>query len=147
MEKKTFYLYKQDKHLHANILRNISNMIRENLLQEDICVEIKKAKKEASSRQRGYLWGVVYPCILDGLKELGNEDFIDTAEVHEFMKLQTKHYERIETIINNKKVVTLKFKSIGQIGKLDETMEYIDKCIRWAGEWLGVTIPEPEGFK
>lgn len=102
----------------------------------DVVIIIKK-KGKASSAQRRYYFGVVVKEITIRLKELGND--VDEELVHEFLKLQfNKQYIRNED-----------GEVIGEIGgtttdhNVEERMDYIDACIQFAAEKLGIYIPPP----
>lgn len=138
-----FYFYKNDNKNYQIITNNLFKVIHSLLGKKDICIEIKNIKKSPSNQQRRYLFGVVYPLIQKELINLGNEDYNDIEDVHEFMKFQTRHYKKKSINLNGQDVVTVEYKSIGKEGCLIETMEYIDKCIRWAAEMLSIEIPEP----
>lgn len=46
-------------------------------------IEIKKIRKPRTNDQNGWLWGCIYPMLLDGLLEAGWE-FTTVEQVHEF---------------------------------------------------------------
>ncbi len=48
-------------------------------------IEVKKIRKPRSNDQNGWLWGCIYPMLLDGLLEAGWE-FTTVEQVHEFFK-------------------------------------------------------------
>ena len=50
-------------------------------------VEIKKVRKPRSNDQNGWLWGCIYPMLLDALIDAGWE-FASVEQVHEFFKSQ-----------------------------------------------------------
>ena len=48
-------------------------------------IEIKRIRKPRSNDQNGWLWGCIYPMMLDALLEAGWE-FVSVEQVHEFFK-------------------------------------------------------------
>ena len=50
-------------------------------------VIVKKVRKPRSNDQNGWLWGCIYPMLLDGLLNAGWE-FTSVEQVHEFFKAQ-----------------------------------------------------------
>lgn len=100
-------------------------------------VIVERIYKKRSNPQNAYLWGVVYPLILQGLKDLGYE-LVTPEQVHELMKfkfLQTeianKDGEYIETIRSTTELTTTEF------------MDYLAEIWTWSKEYLNIYIPEP----
>lgn len=50
-------------------------------------IEVKKVRKPRSLDQNGWLFGCIYPILLDALLEAGWE-FVSVEQVHEFFKAQ-----------------------------------------------------------
>lgn len=102
-------------------------------------VEIKKQRRGRTLNQNGYLWGCVYPILLDGLLEAGWE-FTSLEQVHEFFKKQ----------IALDRVVNRHTGEIVQIPKSTATMDtqqftaYVEALRDYAHDFLGVTIPDPD---
>lgn len=108
-------------------------------------VTFRRKCKRRSNEQNKYYWSCVIPAIVHGMIDLGNDALqIGNSEhtqlVHEFLK---------STILNNgeeiKGIEGLMFKLPASTTRCTtvEFMEFIDKVRVWAGENLGVTIPEP----
>lgn len=101
-------------------------------------IEVKKVRKKRSNDQNAWLWGVIYPMLLDGLVDAGWE-ITDTEQVHEFFKSQmtsdrviNKHTgEVIEIPESTANMDTLTFST------------YCEKLREYASEFLGVDIPDP----
>lgn len=142
-----FYFEKSNKHNWEFIVQNCLRTIREQIVTEDTCVEIKRLRKQPSDKQRGYYWAVVLPAIKKGLIELGNDDYTQKDDVHIFMKMILKYYDK-KIVRTNKSInKSIVFKSVGNDkGDKKETTEYIDACIRWSAENLGIVIPEAEKY-
>ena len=50
-------------------------------------IEVKRVRKPRSNDQNGWLWGYIYPMLLDALIDAG-WDFVNVEQVHEFFKSQ-----------------------------------------------------------
>lgn len=50
-------------------------------------IEVKRVRKPRSNDQNGWLWGCIYPMLLDALLDAGYE-FVSVEQVHEFFKAQ-----------------------------------------------------------
>jgi hypothetical protein len=90
-------------------------------------VIIRKPKTKRSDLQNNYYWGVVLEILS---KELG----YDQDELHEILKYK---FLKIES--------TLGMEYIRSTTKLTtgEFEEYLEKIKRWAAEFLGINIPNP----
>lgn len=142
-----FFLYKNNKPSWKLIFDTMKQHLSELLQTQDVCIELKKISKQPTDSQRGYYWAVILPMIKHGLYELGNDQYKQIEDVHDFMKEQLKFYT-IETIKIKKTMLRVKkYKSISNAeGAKDETSKYIDECIRWAAENLSVIIPEANRY-
>lgn len=102
-------------------------------------LKIRKLHKARTLNQNDYLWGVVYPALLDGLLAAGWE-FTSVEQVHAFFKgLLTS-----EKVVNRHtgEVVELP----GSTASMDtaEFSAYVDRLREYARKWLNVDIPEPD---
>jgi len=101
-------------------------------------VNITKQRKGRTLNQNDWLWGCVYPILLDGLLDAGWE-FTSVEQVHEFFKKQ----------MAQDKVVNYNTGEIVEIPKSTATMDtqqfsmYIDALRAYAEDFLNVIIPEP----
>lgn len=101
-------------------------------------VNITKQRKGRTLNQNDWLWGCVYPILLDGLLDAGWE-FTSVEQVHEFFKKQ----------MAQDKVVNYNTGEIVEIPKSTATMDtqqfsmYIDALRAYAEDFLNITIPEP----
>lgn len=99
---------------------------------------ITKQRRGRTLNQNDWLWGCVYPILLDGLLDAGWE-FTSVEQVHEFFKKQ----------MAQDKVVNYSTGEIVEIPRSTATMDtqqfsmYIDALRDYAEEFLNVTIPEP----
>ena len=102
-------------------------------------INITKQRKGRTLNQNDWLWGCVYPILLDGLLDAGWE-FTSVEQVHEFFKKQ----------MAQDKVVNFTTGEIVEIPKSTATMDtqqfsmYVDALRAYADEFLNVTIPEPD---
>lgn len=102
-------------------------------------INITKQRKVRTLNQNDWLWGCVYPILLDGLLDVGWE-FTSVEQVHEFFKKQ----------MAQDKVVNFTTGEIVEIPKSTATMDtqqfsmYVDALRAYADEFLNVTIPEPD---
>lgn len=101
---------------------------------EIISIELKLNKKRSNPQNR-YYWGVVLPLIQQGINNLGNEFTID--DTHDYLKAE----------FNTKDVIIVdELKTIPQSTAnltTEEFNTYIEKCVRFAAEMIGIIIPEP----
>lgn len=99
---------------------------------------ITKLRRGRTLNQNDWLWGCVYPILLDGLLDAGWE-FTSVEQVHEFFKKQ----------MVQDKVVNYSTGEIVEIPRSTATMDtqqfsmYVDALRAYAEEFLNVTIPEP----
>lgn len=101
-------------------------------------INVTKQCKGRTLNQNDWLWGCVYPILLDGLLDAGWE-FTSVEQVHEFFKKQ----------MAQDKVVNYNTGEIVEIPKSTATMDtqqfsmYIDALRAYAEDFLNITIPEP----
>lgn len=115
----------------------------EALLGEVVSVTVTRAKRTRSGLQNNYLWGMVYPDVLSGLRELavnagGVCPFISANDLHEAMKYMVLGLE----VITLPGAGTLARPSTTT--KLDSAQfsDYVSRIIRWAGE-RGISVRAP----
>lgn len=104
-------------------------------------IEIKRIRKPRSNDQNGWLWGCIYPMLLDALLEAGWE-FVSVEQVHEFFKAQ----------MAAEKVVNKHTGEIVEFPRSTATMDsvtfstYCEKLREYGREYLGVEIPDPDKY-
>lgn len=132
-----YYLMKRGGRLDQNALRvlNALNALGDGFWE----VTIVKHKAVRTTEQNRYLWGVVYPLILDGLQSLGWE-VLGIEEVHELMK---RRYLGREVLNRNTGEVVRLGASTRDLSR-GEFTTYVEELRRFAGEELNVYIPSPE---
>lgn len=118
-------------------LRTISEFFR-TASNGSYMLTITKQRIGRTLNQNDWLWGCVYPILLDGLLDAGWE-FTSVEQVHEFFKKQ----------MVQDKVVNYSTGEIVEIPRSTATMDtqqfsmYVDALRAYAEEFLNVTIPEP----
>lgn len=128
--------------VNGNLKRNREQIKRaiESFEGKEITITFAKAKKYRSNNQNSYYWGVCIPLVQSGLKEATGEYF-GTNNIHYDILL--KMFAPELEIVN---------KSTGQImtrqiSSSDMTttqfLEFIMEVQKWASEFLGINIPDP----
>lgn len=101
-------------------------------------LDAKHLRAQRSNKQNGYLWGVCYALILEGLVDAGWEDFTSTDDVHELMKSQFAS----KRVVNRHTGEIIEFPSGTSQMTTSEFSAYIQEIRRFAEEYLSVWIPE-----
>lgn len=105
---------------------------------KDVIVKIEKAKKKRSNPQNAYMWGVVIPLMREALKESGHT--MTNEMVHELLKLRFLK----ESILVNEETgeCVERIKSTQELSTT-QMMEYFIDIQKFAMEYFGVNIPDP----
>ena len=104
----------------------------------DYIFTVTPNRKTRSNQQNAYLWGVVYPAVLLGLKDAGWE-ITHEEQVHEYCKQAFAARE----VINKDTGEVLSLPSSTASMQTAEFNVYVDKIKAFALEYLNITIPEP----
>lgn len=112
---------------------------------KDVEVIIRRKKRRRSNEQNGYYWAIMVPMIVDALIDLGHNDLQsgnkDSHEmIHEFLKGRFLN-NGLEVSDIQGEVITLP-PSTKRLSTV-EFMDYKDNIQRWAAEFLGISIPDP----
>lgn len=104
---------------------------------KEVVITIRRKRNHRSDQQNRYYWGGVVPIVCEGLNGVGYR--ITQADTHEYLK----HTFLKDKIVNEQTGEYLE--TIGSTTKLTTTefMEFIQDIQRWASEFLGVYIPDP----
>lgn len=104
-------------------------------------IEVKKVRKPRSNDQNGWLWGCIYPMLLEALNDAGWE-FVTTEQVHEFFKAQMT----ADKVINKHTGEIIQFP--GSTATMDTVTfsTYCEKLREYGREFLGVEIPDPDRY-
>lgn len=104
---------------------------------KEVEVIVQRHRSKRSDQQNRYYWGGVVPIVCMGLNDIGYR--INEADTHEYLKATFLK----DSIVNERTGELLPM--IGSTRKLTTIgfMEYIQDIQRWAAEFLGVEIPDP----
>lgn len=105
-------------------------------------LKIRKLHKARTLNQNDYLWGVVYPALLDGLIDAGWE-FTSCEQVHENFKAIMAS----EKVVNRDTGEVIEFPGSTAAMNTVQFSAYVDKLREYARKWLNVDIPEPDTFR
>ena len=103
---------------------------------KQLMIRIDKRGSRRSNPQNRYYWGVVVQEVKLGFLNIGYE--ITAEETHYFLK------EKFNSIsIENKEGININVP--GSTTQLTKTQfgEYVEKIARFASEYLGIVIPQP----
>lgn len=103
-------------------------------------VQIKKYRNTRTNNQNAYLWGVVYPAVMQGFIDMGWDEITNVDMVHEIFKAKfltteavNKHTgELISFPLSTAKMDTQQFTT------------YVDQITDFAREHLKIEIPTPD---
>lgn len=109
---------------------------------KDLVLTVERKRKKRSLQQGRYYWGCVVPIIRQGLIDAGWErDKIGSSEqVHELLKYL--FCKKIE-VFNEDTGEVLELPATTTQLSTTEMMEYLEDIKKWAAEFLGVYIPDP----
>lgn len=102
-------------------------------------VVVKKVRKPRSNDQNGWLWGCIYPMLLEALLDAGWE-FVTVEQVHEFFKSQMT----ADQVVNKHTGEIITFP--GSTATMDTLTfsTYCEKLREYALEYLNLEIPDPD---
>jgi hypothetical protein len=102
-------------------------------------IEVRKVRKARTLDQNGWLFGCIYPLLLQGLHNEGWE-FTTTDEVHEFFK----------ALFRKRKCIN---KHTGEVVEIESSTanmdtitfsEYCEQLRDYGREFLNIEIPDPD---
>lgn len=104
-------------------------------------LEVKRIRKPRSNDQNGWLWGCIYPMLLDALLDAG-WDFTTVEQVHEFFKAQMT----ADKVVNKHTGEIIEFP--GSTATMDTVTfsTYCEKLRDYGRDYLGIEIPDPDKF-
>lgn len=117
-------------------LEVLMSYMREDIMYE---VSIKKAGSNRTSYQNRYMWGVVYPACLVGLRDLG-WDIVSCEEVHYIMK----ELFASRDVTNNATGEIMTIPSSTASMSISEMCTYLDSIIAFSEENLNIKIESYE---
>ena len=104
-------------------------------------IEVKKVRKPRSLDQNGWLFGCIYPILLDALLEAGWE-FVSVEQVHEFFKAQMT----ADKVVNKHTGEIIEFPCSTSTMDTVTFSTYCEKLREYAKEFLNVDIPDPDKY-
>ena len=104
-------------------------------------VEVRRVRKPRSNDQNGWLWGCIYPMLLDALLDAGWE-FVSVEQVHEFFKAQMTK----DSVVNKETGEIVEFPSSTATMETVTFSTYCEKLREYAREYLNVEIPDPDKY-
>jgi hypothetical protein len=140
----------QNNRIFQNLLKFLIDLLYTQ--KQDITIEISETKKKISDEQRGYMWAEIIPSIKKALIDLGNDiphnKKTGDEFVYQYLKAQGGFFEIKKLTFADGSVDTFtEFDSFGNKGDKRKLTEFVDFCIRFASEKLGVVVRSPEEWK
>lgn len=104
-------------------------------------IEVKRVRKPRSNDQNGWLWGCIYPMLLDALIDAG-WDFVNVEQVHEFFKAQMT----ADKVVNKHTGEIIEFPCSTASMDTVTFSTYCEKLREYASGYLCIEIPEPDKY-
>ena len=104
-------------------------------------LDVARVRRRRTLDQNGWLWGCIYPMLLDALIEQGWE-FTSCEEVHEYFKsLMTS-----KSVVNRHTAEVVTFP--GSTAAMDTVTfgSYCERLREYGSEYLGIDIPDPDRY-
>lgn len=107
-----------------------------------ICIKIGKVRKERSSNQNRYYWGIVVNEFRNGAKDMWGED-LGSDEAHEYLKIHCNYKELIN--YNTSEVIKMP-QTTTDLNTL-QFEEYLERCRKLIYEYFGIIVALPNEQK
>ena len=104
-------------------------------------IEVKRMRKPRSNDQNGWLWGCIYPMLLDALLEAGWE-FVSVEQVHEYFKGMLAK----DSVVNRHTGEIVEFPTSTATMDTQTFSAYCEKLREYGREYLGIEIPDPDRY-
>lgn len=101
-----------------------------------IVLKLEVKRKKRSNMQNAFYHGICVPMVQQGMYELGTE--MSLQETHEFLKIEF-NYKEVPSLHGELMKVPRSTTELTTV----EFMVYIEKIQRFASEYLGIVIPDP----
>lgn len=124
-------------HMPGNEHRQFDDCIR-SMAGKRVVVRISQYQKKRSNNQNAYLWGVVYPPIVQAFRDAGNDT--DDEDIHNYLK---EHVGKLKRVIVTPDGEVLHVAGSTKRLTTSEMEVYLEKVRAWAAETLGVAISLP----
>ena len=105
---------------------------------KQVRITIEPATRKRSTPQNAYYWAVVVPMVRDGIGQ-ATGDIYTPEEVHEFLKGKFNAVPMVNHATGEVDHIARSTASL----KVGQFMDYLAMIRRWAVDFLGITIPEP----
>lgn len=120
--------------------RNLINQARSQYVGKGLLLTIEPIKKKRSNNQNSFYWGVVIPIVQNGLLDATGE--LRSGENIHYNILQ-KMFAPEREIINTDTGESFFEKISSSEMTTTQFMEYVMEIQKWAAEFLGIDIPNP----
>lgn len=138
MKKITLISHVENGNLKRN--RNLITDAIKTFEGKDVEITLQRKRKTRSNPQNSFYWGVVLPLVQMGLKDA-------TGEVRDFNSI---HYQILlpllapkRDIVNTDTGMVISEKMTSSELTTTEFSLYVDEIQKWAAEFLGINIPDP----
>lgn len=138
MENKLEYDEKVEDSGSFNLPQRLNTDVARFFSGVEIRITITRKRKQRTQNQNAYYWAVVIRLIREGFNDLGES--VTDNEVHEFLKFR---FLRVVKYDEDTGEMLYEFSRSTSALKTFEFAIYLDQCIQFAAEKLGVTIPQP----
>jgi hypothetical protein len=106
-------------------------------------IEITRLSKAKSREQENFRWGVMYPEVLKGLRDVGYHEVRNKDDVHEIMKnLFLK-----KDIVNESTGEVMTIPDTTKNLSVEREQKFQDDIRSWASEFLNLSLSEPNEQK
>lgn len=105
----------------------------------EIVVTFQRKKKRRSLNQNAFYWGVVIKMIKEAMNDAGEN--VTEQEVHEFLKFRFLRVQRTDP--DTAELLYEYAKSTTVLSTVEFCL-YLDSCVQFGAEMLGIVIPPPE---
>ena len=102
-------------------------------------LSVRKMQSSRSSRQNRWLWGQIYPRMLQGFLDAGWDNFTNEEEVHEYCKIMFAGKDIVNR--DTGEIVTIPCRT-----REMDVVEFSLYCMQlrmFASDYLNIIIPEP----
>ncbi len=122
-------------------LKPIYDWLRQ-ALDGNYLFSIRKVRKIRTGDQNGWLWGCIYPMMLDGLLEAGWE-FVSVEQVHDYFR----DMFAMTSVVNKHTGEVIDFP--GSTADMDTVSfsSYCEQLRDYAREYLNIEIPDPDKYR
>ena len=134
----TFKAQVKERKIYPNDLRAWLTYLSQ-LEGKDVEVRIGKEAKSKSTQANRYYFGVVVAHVVAALEALQGVPFT-TEEAHDVLK----SYCNAKEVTTNKGIINAPRTTKGMTN--EEFIAYVDRCIKWAAEYLSIDIPDSQDY-